>query len=70
MRLVYDHSGQEVQVGDKVVIGENIHYTVEYFRKPYSPNSSGKITVKDASGQSREYYVGVIGATWIDREDR
>lgn len=70
MKLVYTLSGVEVRVGDKIVTSEGIHYTVEYFRKPSSPNSSGKITVKDASGQSREYYVGVIGAKWIDRDDQ
>lgn len=70
MKLVYTETGKEVKVGDKIVTGEGIHYTVMYFGKPSSPNSSGKITVKDASGQSHEYYVGIIGAEWIEREDR
>jgi len=78
MRLVYkecpvcwpptdDCAGKphtEVRVGDLAICrGET--YIVEYFREPHKPGSSGKITTNKG-----EFYVGVIGAEWIEREDR
>jgi len=66
MKLVYDNNGKEVKVGDKVN-----DMTVEYFRKPHKSSSEGHVSVSEqyVDGQ-REYYVSVIGATWIEREDR
>ena len=72
MRLVYEASGKEVQVGDVVHLDSGA-YTVQYFDKPHKPASSGKVTVRhayDDVGYGQEYYVGVIGAVWIEREDR
>jgi hypothetical protein len=72
MRLVYEASGTEVKVGDFVYIGDD-RYTVMYFAKPHKPASSGKVTVRhpyDDVGWGEEYYVNVIGAKWIEREDR
>lgn len=70
MKLVYEKSGVEVKVGDIVKVdGEESRIT--YFRPPHSPASSGKISIEGiGAGLSGEYYVGVIGAKWIDREDR
>lgn len=70
MRLVYEKSGLEVQVGHKVVGPHGEVFTVEYFREPHSPASSGKITIKDFQDHTHEFYVGIIGAKWIEREDR
>jgi hypothetical protein len=84
MRLVYDADPtQEVEVGDVVYLPLNRddpsdtrvrRLVVECFRPPHKPSSSGKVTVREtfAGGESvtHEYYVGVIGATWIEREDR
>lgn len=72
MRLVYDNSGKEVKIGDVVHLDGNA-YTVYYFDKPHKPASSGKVLLTPISNEksfSHEYYVGVIGATWIEREDR
>jgi hypothetical protein len=72
MRLVYEASGKEVQVGDTVHLDGNA-YTVWHFAKPHKPASSGKVFIRPISnenGFSSEYYVGVIGAKWIEREDR
>ena len=73
MKLVYKANGDEVKVGDNIDIkGEP--YRVVYFAKPHKPQSSGKVTVHwlngDASGYDMEYFVGVIGAHWIEREDQ
>jgi len=77
MKLVYTlpHGkeikvGQEVKVGDKVLTFRGELVTVEYFVPPSKPSSSGKVTVKDDCGINREYYVAVIDAEWINREDR
>jgi len=74
MRLVYEASGIEVKVGDTVYLDDE-PYRVEYFAKPHKPSSSGKVSVAVVDNHihnkfSQEYYVGVIGAVWIEREDR
>lgn len=71
MRLVYTTTQQPVRVGDTITNYDGRSYTVEYFAQPHKPASSGKITVCDTQTNIRsEYYVGVIGAEWIEREDR
>jgi hypothetical protein len=86
MRLVYDADPtQEVEVGDVVYLPLNRddpsdtrvrRLVVRYFRPPHKPSSSGKVVLEepnmdeDRNSLVHEYYVGVIGATWIEREDR
>ena len=79
MRLLYDDSKLEVKVGDFIADtcdDGRTGYRIRYFRKPHKPSSSGKVSVSVVyndgfeSEYQREYYVGVIGATWIEREDR
>ena len=69
MKLVYK-SGVEVRVGDIVKVdGEESRIT--FFRPPHSPASSGKVSIEGiGAGLSGEFYVSIIGAEWIDREDR
>lgn len=72
MKLVYMETQKPVRVGDVVTVNGEI-FEVEYFREPHSPASSGKIslTKRMRSGDfNREYYVSVVGAEWIEREDR
>lgn len=69
MKLIYDKTGAEVQLGDEVKIDGQVA-EVHFFRRPHKPASSGLVTVYYPGVGSIEYYVGVIGATWIDREDR
>jgi hypothetical protein len=71
MRLVYKANGNEVKVGDVVKTSRGEKCEVRYFRPPHSPSSEGKISVRfDDNSFDNEYYVSVIGAEWIDREDR
>lgn len=74
MRLVYKKDGKEVKIGDTIDIGrtpEEKEVEVMYFRPPHKPSSSGKVSVKFvASPRSQEFYVSVIGAEWIEREDQ
>lgn len=65
MRLVVQATGEEAKIGQTY----NGHL-LTYFRRPHKPSSSGKCSVMDESGQTREYYVGVLGLEWIEREDR
>lgn len=71
MRLVYKATGKEVKVGDIVTTSRGDKCEVKYFRQPHKPSSSGKVTVQfEGSNSSMEYYVSVIGAEWIEIEDR
>ena len=71
MRLVYKVTGKEVKVGDIVTTFRGDKCEVKYFRPPHKSSSSGKVTVQlEGSNLSMEYYVSVIGAEWIEREDR
>jgi len=70
MRLVYADTQKEVQVGDEVTDFRGDKCTVLSFKKPHKAASSGHVELRDDLGQEREYYVTVIGAEWIEREDR
>lgn len=72
MKLVYKDTGKEVEAGDIGTFGNtDEEYEVIYFAKPHSPNSSGKVTVRQPDADfDDEFFVGVIGAEWIEREDR
>lgn len=69
MKLVYKESGKEVQVGDVVTLKDGTSASVESFQKPHKPASSGSVYIKIQSNIV-SYYVAVIGAEWIEREDR
>ena len=72
MRLVYDDSGEEVKIGDRVPVDtENKMATVTSMAPPHKPSSVGFVTLKeDGTAVSLEFYVPVINATWIERTDR
>ena len=72
MRLVYKNSKEEVKIGDKVLTEtQNKYATVTYFAKPHKSASAGFVTLKENNSDlSMEFYVGVIDAEWIEREDR
>ena len=72
MRLVYKETGKEVKVGDVVETSRGEKCEVRYFRPPHKPSSEGKVTVQFGEDKFNcmEYYVSVIGAEWIEREDR
>ena len=70
MRLVYTATQLPVNIGDEGILDAPIRrYTVKYFRPPHKPSSSGNVTI-EIDGQMVERYVSVIGAEWIEREDR
>ena len=71
MKLVYKETGKEVKVGDIITMSDGEKCEVTYFKPPHKPSSSGKVLVKfENRNCNMEYYVGVIGAEWIEREDR
>lgn len=67
MRLVYTNNAQPVAVGDTLLI-DGVEHRVDYFRPPAHAGSSGKVIVRKVGEHhgSREYYVSVIGAKWIE----
>lgn len=73
MKFVYKATGKPVKLGDTVVLRDGQGFTVDYFREPHKPDSEGKVTLL-AEGAQRphgtEFYASVIGAEWIEREDR
>ena len=73
MRLIYLSNDEEVKQGDIVEI-RGIKHKILDFSPPHKPSSSGHIYVQrftDTSSRDvNRYYVGVIGAEWIEREDR
>lgn len=70
MRLVYELTGRECKPGDVTIIkGEA--WIVTLTPKPHKPASSGHVHLTSPCGaHTATYYVGVIGAEWIEREDR
>lgn len=70
MKLVYEKTGHEVGIGDEVTMRDGEKVTVAFFRRPHKAGSSGHVSVQYPNGGQREYYVGSIGAKWIEREDR
>lgn len=71
MILIYKATGTEVKVGDQIITNNGQWVRVTYFRPPHKPSSEGKISIETLDRKSeREFYVSVIGAEWIEREDR
>lgn len=67
MKLVYkDRQNLEVKVGDVVTLNDGENGVVAYFSPPHKASSEGKVSLENGM----EYYVSVIGAEWIEREDR
>jgi len=71
MKLVYKDTNNEVKVGDSVILFDGTVGKVTYFRPPHKSSSSGKVSIRmDGDSFDSEYYVSVIGAEWVEREDR
>ena len=70
MRLVYTDTGKEVQVGDKVTLRSGEIAAVNSFPKPHKPASGGIVYITTDNESEMGYYTAVIGAEWIEREDR
>lgn len=72
MKLVYKATGKPVAIGDRVEL-RGQPFVVTYFREPHKPASEGKVTLRVPEAQEpsgTEFYVSIIGAEWIEREDR
>ena len=73
MRLIYLSNNEEVKQGDIVEI-RGIKHKILDLPPPHKPSSSGHVYVQrftDTSSRDvNRYYVGVMGAKWIEREDR
>lgn len=65
MRLVYSKTGKPVRVGDEVTVS-GVVSRIESCPPPHKPDSSGRVFLSNGAN----YYVSLIGAEWIDREDR
>ena len=71
MRQISTATGQEDKDGEEVTTERGTLMKVISFSKPHKPSSSGKVFVEVVNDNwKQEYYVSVIGAEWIEREDR
>ena len=73
MKLIYDGTSVEVKVGDRAKTFRGEMVEVLSFDKPHKPSASGRVMLKSIDSVDKDSfrsYVTVIGATWIDREDR
>lgn len=72
MKLVHDHTEQEVKIGDQVRLngGEEL-LTVAQVVKPHKPSSTGRVILETKDGKEwGSYFPSAIGAHWIEREDQ
>lgn len=70
MKLVYKYTNKPVLVGDTVKVWGN-PACVDDFQPPDKPDSAGKVKVTFLlTGEKWEFYVTIIGAEWVEREDR
>lgn len=75
-RLVYQETQEPVTIGDKVTLRDGVVYTVIGMEEPHKPASTGRVLVRandveyDDPFGVNSYYPSVIGACWIERDDR
>lgn len=78
MKLVYETSGDPVKVGDRIE-KDGYVWVVDSIQEPHHAGSTGRVYVSLPDWQhpneprsvgTRGYFPGVIGAVWIEREDR
>lgn len=73
MRLIYKATGKPVTKGDVVTL-DGTDFVIGMLPQPHKPDSEGKVYVHVAGTDDRvnmtQFYVSVIGAEWIEREDR
>lgn len=71
MQLVYKDTSKPVKVGDIFRLHNGENAEVHFFRPPHKASSEGKVTMRfNDDDHMIEYNVSVIGAEWINREDR
>ena len=70
-RLIYVATGELVKRGDTAQLRNGPH-TVGHFAPPHKANSEGKVAMHAGADDlhGREYFVRVIGAKWVGREDQ
>ncbi len=69
MRLVYERTKEEVQIGDVVTLRNGVTATVARIQKPEKSSLPGRVTL-EIKGSERDFYPVAIGAEWIEREDQ
>jgi hypothetical protein len=73
MKLINSETGNEVKVGDAVTTFRDEDGTVTDVEEPRKPSSTGRVYVKFTypnASLTKEFFPSVIGAEWVEREDR
>jgi len=69
MRLMIN--GKEAVIGQEVTTFCGKKGTLTRIDKPHKPSSTGRVYIDDEDGNFMgEYFPGVIGGKWIEREDQ
>lgn len=69
MKLVYKETNEEVKVEDRVQL-DCKWYEVIGISRPHKSSSTGRVFLKDVDDNKFQYFPSVIGAEWIEREDK
>ena len=73
MRLINKETRNEVKIGDTVETFRGEEGIVTGIDEPRKSGSTGRVYIKfeyPNAKLTREFFPGVIGAEWIEREDR
>lgn len=75
MKLVYEATGKEVKVGDRVIMRnqKSVRCVITAIQRPHTPASTGRVYVAPSMMKASEgqgYFPGVFDMEWIEREDR
>lgn len=72
MKLIYTETKKEVEVGDEVKTFRGDMVSIKEIIKPHKSSSTGLVRIIYLVGPPIEHsvYPSVVGAEWIEREDR
>jgi hypothetical protein len=71
MKLIYERNGNEVNLGDTVLIKGKPYY-LQAIIEPHKPSSTGRVwcVTMDERKVFNEWFPSVIGAVWVNRNDQ
>jgi len=73
MKLIYEQTGVEVQIGDVVhTRNTKTAHIVQSITPPHKPASTGRVNLvsMDEHKTFSSFFPGVIGAVWTGRTDQ
>jgi hypothetical protein len=68
--LIFNQSRKPVKIGDEATTFRGEKVVVTGIHEPHKPQSTGRVAVRYGDDTVREFFPGVIGASWINRNDQ